>query len=375
MANLHTGVIIMLNQNLKMSIFCSLLLLLISCGGSDEKDKQSLALSSDDLVPETIADNDTPRVKAQPSYPVLLDENIIYAQGLSHNNSSSTAFALPLKLDIYYPDNNATNRPALMFIHGGGFTGGVKHKPEIVEMANFYASRGWVFISIDYRTTEELGSIAGKTQDQIMTFYQGIAPQEWLEFALQGAETPKQLQQSIAMYATQRDAKAALRWINANSAMYYINTNFITVGGASAGAITTIALGISDQEDFRDEISLIEDPTLATTNLAQTFSVKSMIYFWGSNAKLELFESVYGLNRYDGNDPELFMAHGTAYDPVTPFSEAIELQEIYEIINVYNQLIPLEGQGHGAWDAQINGKGLSQMSFDFIVERQYLQLE
>ncbi len=170
MVNLHTGVIIMLNQNLKMSIFYSLLLLLISCGGSDEKETQSLALSSDNLVPETIADNDTPIVKAQPSYPVLLDENIIYAQGLSHNNSSSTAFALPLKLDIYYPDNNATNRPALMFIHGGGFTGGVKHKPEIVEMANFYASRGWVFISIDYRTTEELGSIAGKTQDQIMTF-------------------------------------------------------------------------------------------------------------------------------------------------------------------------------------------------------------
>ena len=46
-----------------------------------------------------------------------------------------------------------------MFIHGGGFTGGIKHKPEIVEMANYYASRGWVFVSIDYTTTEELGTI------------------------------------------------------------------------------------------------------------------------------------------------------------------------------------------------------------------------
>ena len=38
---------------------------------------------------------------------------------------------------------------------------GIKHKPEIVDMANYYASRGWVFVSIDYRTAEELGTIQG----------------------------------------------------------------------------------------------------------------------------------------------------------------------------------------------------------------------
>ena len=43
-----------------------------------------------------------------------------------------------------------------MFIHGGGFTGGM-----IVEMGNYYASRGWVYVSIDYRTTEELGDVDG----------------------------------------------------------------------------------------------------------------------------------------------------------------------------------------------------------------------
>ena len=53
-----------------------------------------------------------------------------------------------------------------MFIHGEGFTGGIKHKPEIVEMANYYASRGWVFVFIDYTTTEELGTIQGMTQEK-----------------------------------------------------------------------------------------------------------------------------------------------------------------------------------------------------------------
>ena len=71
------------------------------------------------------------------------------------------------------------------------------------------------------------------------------------------------------------------------------------VGGASAGAITAIALGISELQDFRDEIPLADDATLSTKNLDETYAIKSIVYFWGSNVKLEVFEGVYGLNRYD----------------------------------------------------------------------------
>ena len=239
------------------------------------------ACSKDDDSGSTNPDDGIPVVKNESSYTFLVDEDIIYAEGLSHNSTSTSPFATPLKLDVYHPDNNSMNRPVFMFIHGGGFTGGIKHKPEIVDMANYYASRGWVFVSIDYRTTEELGTISGMTPEDVVTFYKGLAPQEWVENALQGAQNSGQVQQATAMYLAQRDAKAALRWIVANSETYNINTNFITVGGASAGAITTIALGISNQEDFRDEISITDDPTLSTTNLNETYNVKSMVYFWG----------------------------------------------------------------------------------------------
>jgi predicted peptidase len=265
--------------------------------------------SKDESTDAVIVDGTT-IVKAESSYTVLTDEDITYAEGLSHNASSTTPFSIPLKLDIYTPDNNSENRPVFMFIHGGGFRGGTKTKPEIVEMANYYASRGWVFASIDYRTAEELGIIQGMTQDELLTYYTGIAPQEWVENALQGAQNSDEVQQATAMYLAQRDAKAALRWIVANSNTYNINTDFITVGGASAGAITTIALGISNQEDFRDEISVTDDPTLSTTNLNESYVVRSMVYFWGSNIKLDVFEAVYELNqydRYDSSDPELFM--------------------------------------------------------------------
>ena len=307
-------------------------------------------------------------------YEVLKNEDIVYARGLAHTKTSSNPSAVPLRLDVYFPDGNSTDRSVLMFIHGGGFTGGIKHKPEIVEMAEYYASRGWVYVSIDYRTTEELGDIDDMSQEEIIDYYQGIAPKEWIEHTFEGAESTKQIQQSVAMYAAQRDSKAALRWIVANADTYSIDVDEIAVGGASAGSITTIALGISNESDFRDEISIDEDPTLATTNLNETYDVKSMVYFWGSNVKVELYNTVYEVDRYDAKDPELFMAHGDGNDPVTPYEGALALQDIYDSLGIYNELVTLEGHGHGAWNAVVDGKGIFELSFDFLIDRQKLDI-
>ena len=300
---------------------------------------------------------------------VLEDIDITYAQGLAHDSTSTAPFEVPLMLDVYYPDDNSTARPVLMFIHGGGFTGGVKHKPEIIEMAEYYAQRGWVFVSIDYRTTEELGSVDDMSLEEVTDYYTGIAPQEWVINASEGSETTKQLQQSIAMYAAQRDSKAALRWIVANASTYNIDTDSISVGGASAGAITTMALGVSDLEDFRDEISMDDDPTLSTTNLDATYEVQSMVYFWGSKIKLDVFEMVYGLDRFDASDPELFMAHGDEEDPVTPYEGSLDIQETYDSLGIHSELVTLEGHGHGAWEAKVDGKNLYELSYEFLMER------
>ena len=308
--------------------------------------------------------SDSPKVTCESTYSVIIEEDITYAEGLANIGTSTATTAIPLLLDLYVPDNDVQNRPVYLFIHGGGFTGGTKTKPEIVAMANYFAARGWVFASVDYRTTEELQG----------NFFTGIAPQEWIDFTLQNAETPKNARQSIAMYAAQRDAKAALRWLVANANTYNINPDFITVGGASAGAVTTIALGISNQEDFRDEIPLTDDPTLSTTNLNETYVVRSMVDLWGGNVKLELFENVYGLSRYDSNDPPLFIAHGTE-DPTVLFSEAEEMVRLYDSTGVHVALNTLVGRGHGAWDATVDGKSLSELSFDFLVAQQELIVE
>ena len=130
---------------------------------------------------------------------------MLMASVMMEANTSASEF--PLLLDVYEPDNNCSNRPVFMWIHGGGFTGGIKHNPEIVEIANYYASRGRVFISIDYRTTEELGNVQGMTEDQVFTYYKGIAPQEWIDTLINNAPTSGDFYKGIAMYTAQRDAK------------------------------------------------------------------------------------------------------------------------------------------------------------------------
>ena len=320
-----------------------------------------------------------PTVSLDPIYEVLVDEDIVYAEGLAHDATSTTPFAIPLLMDVYAPDSSAGDHPVFVFIHGGGFTGGTKNKPEIEAMGEYYASRGFVFASIDYRTTEEMGTLPEAGREAIVSFYRGIAPAEWVGHALDAAEAglvnPKEFQQSIAMYAAQRDAKAAVRWMVANADTYGANPDFLTVGGASAGAITATTLGITDGDDFRDEISDADDPTRATTQPDVAYAVRSVVSFWGSTNKLDLFEGIYGEDPFDADDPELFLAHGTAdQNPSTPYTESEEFQAIYNDLGIHSELVPLEGEDHGAWAAEVDGKSLFVLSFDFLVARQGLDL-
>ena len=326
-------------------IFASLLMMLslISC----DKDDDNI------VIPES----SSPTVKFNATYEVTIAEDIIYAEGLSHDSwNSSNTNEVPLFMDSYVPENDLQNRPMLLLIHGGAFVGGSKQQEAIVDMANYYASRGFVVFSIDYRLRDHMGTI----------------PQEWIDSTSVGA--PANLNQIYAMYPAHRDAKAALRWIIGNADNYHINTDYITVGGGSAGAITSIGLGASELGDYKDEISLSEDNTLSTTNLSQTYEVQTILDFWGSNASIEILESIYGYQRFDSNDPALFIAHGTE-DPTVPFSSAEDLKTICETNEIDFVYYPLEGKGHGPWGATVNGKSLSDLSFDFIVENQSLNIE
>ena len=184
---------------MKKPLYAILIVLIIFSGCDKEKEV-------------IILDNQIPLVKADSSYNIIKEEDVIYANGLSHNESSTAPFSIPLKLDIYYPNNNSANRPVYMFIHGGGFTGGIKHKPEIIDMQKLLCSRGWVFVSIDYRTTEELGVIQGMTPEELIVYYRGIT-QEWIENVCREAKVGLKFNKLHCLYLSKGIKSMLLRWI------------------------------------------------------------------------------------------------------------------------------------------------------------------
>lgn len=297
-------------------------------------------------------------VKSTATYTVAVEQNIKYGEGLTHQTVNSSSYSIKdLKLDVYRPANNTKRKPAIVLIHGGGFVGGDKTDQNIVNLANYFASRGWVALSINYRLQGDKGTV----------------PIEWIQYAQNSVPLADQ-SQFIATYPAHRDAKAAFRWLIANVDNYNIDTNYITVGGGSAGAYIATTLGITNTTDFTTEISINADPSLATTNLNRTYTIKTILDFWGSGATVTALNNIYGYQRFDRSDAPIMIVHGTV-DPTVPYANATELRDIYISTGAAYTLYPLVNRGHSAWDAIVNGKTLSELSFDFIVDKQKLIVE
>ncbi|MEL7002880.1 MAG: alpha/beta hydrolase [Bacteroidota bacterium] len=56
-----------------------------------------------------------------------------------------------LQMDIYQPtEDSHQKRPVLLFVHGGGFAGGARDEPEIMDFCKNMARRGVVAVSMSY---------------------------------------------------------------------------------------------------------------------------------------------------------------------------------------------------------------------------------
>jgi acetyl esterase/lipase len=205
-----------------------------------------------------------PSVRRTATYPILASTHV-YAEGLQHSEwGGGTTTPVELQLDLYAPEGAPPGRPALVIIHGGGFTGGSRTQAELVSFAEYFASRGWVSISIDYRLLGDRGTL----------------PSGWAQY-VRNEVPPADQAQAAALYPAARDAKAAVRWLYANAATYQIDTDYVTAMGGSAGAYLAIVVGVTDPEDFRDEVPASADPTLATTHLDQPARIRTVIDHWG----------------------------------------------------------------------------------------------
>jgi acetyl esterase/lipase len=117
-----------------------------------------------------------------------------------------------LLLDVYQPPEAASGlQPAVILIHGGGWTG--FDKSTVRGMGMFLARSGFAAFAVDYRLLHR-------------------SENRW----------PAQLD----------DVQRAVRWIRANSAKSHVDTDHIGAFGHSAGAQLAALLGMEDTRDNSD---------------------------------------------------------------------------------------------------------------------------
>lgn len=120
-------------------------------------------------------------------------------------------------------DNEATDRPAIILVHGGGFRGGIGKAFPLLEGMEDYASRGYVLVSIEYRidTTSDCQAVQDYTGDPTDPDYLAM-----------------RAQCERGILAAQQDTQAAVRWVRRNASRHGVDPNKVAVGGFSAGAVT-----------------------------------------------------------------------------------------------------------------------------------------
>jgi acetyl esterase/lipase len=111
-----------------------------------------------------------------------------------------------LKLDVYRGPGDITSRPALLYIHGGGWTVGDKREQGL-PLLHHMARNGWVCFSANYR----------------------LSP---------GATFPDHL----------IDVKAALVWVRDHGAAYGADTSFVAAAGGSAGGHLAALVGLTEND-------------------------------------------------------------------------------------------------------------------------------
>jgi acetyl esterase/lipase len=118
-----------------------------------------------------------------------------------------------LLLDLFLPQGAKTPLPTIIFLHGGGWSGGTRTTGP--DFRRFFAQDGFAMASIEYRLTP-----------------------------------------SVTFPSNVEDVKTSVRWLRANAATYGLDSKRIGLWGTSAGATLACVAALSPQGKFEGEGNL-----------------------------------------------------------------------------------------------------------------------
>jgi predicted esterase len=238
----------------------------------------------------------TPPGDAPLRYRDLVFANVVTTTGISYGSApDANGQPVDLKLDLYAPQGDtSTSRPAIVWVHGGGFSGGNRTSPEIVDEATTFARKGYVNVSISYRLSPDGCSAAIPTSSCL-----------------------------TAIANAQHDAQAAVRFLRKNAATYGVDADRIAIGGSTAGAITALNVGYNSDEPGD------------SGNPGYSSAVKAAVSLSGARLR--------GTSSPD--DAVALLFHGTN-DPLVPYQWAVNTVDDAHAHNLVAYLTTWEGEGH-----------------------------
>jgi len=238
-----------------------------------------------------------------------------------------------LDMDIYQAEGDTeSNRPLLIFAHGGVYVAGNKDNPAMVSLCESFAKRGYVTASIQYRL---------------------ISP-----FSLTAPNASDLLTQTLVNSIS--DMKAAVRYFRKdyaeNDNSYGINPNLIFVGGYSAGAITAVHLSAVDEADIPDGLQVFFDNAGGIEGNSGNEGYSSEV-----SGAISLAGAIQSVSFFDADDEPIVSVHATDDNTVSyecdyplqniDFSVLCGSGEIHnelDALGVLNDLYTLNSGGHAA---------------------------
>ena len=201
-----------------------------------------------------------------------------------------------LQLDIYRPRNLEKPAPLLVFIHGGGWKGGLRSDYLVYLVA--FAAKGYVTATVSYRLLDD-----------------GPFP------------------------ACAEDITDAVHWLSGNGATYGYDPDRIALIGGSAGAHLALLAAYgwqkhdpgSDTSYFREiknpvkAVVEIYGPVDLTTEYARTHPLVTGFLAVSYETAPEIYRDASPIFYLDKNDPPTMILHGSS-DELVPVSQAYQLK-------------------------------------------------